>query len=167
MTSPRRHTDAARQPRRDLKPEQHVASPYRARGKYREPTTCPECGAIFHRGRWQWGTADPAAQAHLCPACLRIRDRVPGGELTLSGEFFDAHREEILHLVRNVGAVAGAEHPMERVIGIRDEPGRTVVTLTDGHLTHGLGEALHRAYEGELASRYAEADDLMRVSWTR
>jgi len=167
MTGPRKHTDSSRQPRRDLKLVQHVIDPYRVRGKYLEPTTCPECGAIYHLGRWQWGEAQAGAELHLCPACQRIRDRVPAGQLTLSGPFFEAHRAEVLHLVRNTEAGARARHPVERVIDINEEPGKAVVTLTDVHLTHGLGEALHRAYQGELDSRYTDGDDLLRVSWSR
>ena len=35
-----------------------------------------------------------------CPACLRIRDRMPGASVALSGEFLAAHRDEILARVR-------------------------------------------------------------------
>ena len=31
--------------------------PYQARGKYHEPTTCTDCGAVFRNGRWTWGDA--------------------------------------------------------------------------------------------------------------
>lgn len=144
-----------------------MSDPYRARGKYTEPTSCPECGAIFHRGRWQWGAIPDGAAQHLCPACQRVRDRVPAGQLALSGPFFAEHRDEVMHLVRNTEAKARAEHPLERLMDVKDEHGGTVITLTDVHLTHGLGEALHHAYAGELDSRYTEGDDLLRVSWSR
>ncbi len=167
MTGRRDRSDYSRQPRRDRMDEERVSDPYRARGKWKEPTVCPGCGAIFHRGRWQWGTPEAGAEQHLCPACQRVRDRVPAGELTLSGPFFTEHRDEILHLVRNTEAKARAEHPLERIIEVRDEPGRTVVTLTDAHLTHGLGEALRHAYHGEVESRYTDEGDLLRVFWGR
>jgi hypothetical protein len=167
MTGPGKRRDAKHQPRGDRTAEERVSDPYRARGKWPEPTTCPGCGAIFHGGRWQWGAAAPDATQHLCPACERIRDRVPAGQLTLSGEFFKAHREEILHLVRNAETKARAEHPLERIIDVKDEGDRTVVTFTESHLVHGVGEALHHAYHGELDSRYTDEGDLLRVSWSR
>jgi len=42
-----------------------------------------------------------------------------------------------------------------------------VVTFTDAHLVHGIGEALHHAYHGKLDSHYTDEDDLLRVAWSR
>lgn len=167
MTGPRRRADYIHQPRRDSMYEEHVTDPYHARGKWPEPTTCPECGAIFHHGRWQWGEAMQGAEQHLCPACQRMHDRLPAGQLTLSGEFFTEHRPEILNLIRNAESEARAEHPLERIMDIEEEEDRTVITFTDAHLVHGIGEALHHAYQGELDSRYTDEDVLLRVSWSR
>ncbi len=167
MTGPRKRTDYSRQPRRDRMDEERVSDPYRARGKWPEPTACPGCGAIFHHGRWQWGAAPQGAERHLCPACQRIRDRVPAGQLTLSGKFFAAHREEILHLVHHAESKERAEHPLERIMDIKEEADHTVITFTDLHLVHGIGEALHHAYHGELDSHYTDEDGLLRVAWSR
>jgi hypothetical protein len=167
MTGRKNRSDATQQPRRDRMDEERVSDPYRSRGKWKEPTTCPECNAIFHNGHWQWGTAVPGAEQHLCPACQRIRDRVPAGELTLSGPFFAEHRDEILHLVRNAETKAKAEHPLERIIDIKDEKDHTVVTFTDAHLVHGIGEALRHAYQGELDSHFTDEGDVVRVAWSR
>lgn len=167
MTGPRRRADPSHQPRRDSRYEERVTDPYRARGKWPEPTACPECGAIFHHGRWQWGAAVPEAEPHLCPACQRVRDRMPAGELTLGGAFFTAHRPEILNLIHHTESEARAEHPLERIMAIEEGADRTVITFTDAHLTHGIGEALRHAYQGELDSRYTDEDVLLRVSWSR
>jgi NMD protein affecting ribosome stability and mRNA decay len=167
MTGPRKRRDTKHQARGDRTAVPHRSDPYRARKKWPEPSACPECGAVYHRGRWQWGTAAAGAEMHLCPACERIRDRVPAGELTLSGDFFKMHRDEILHLVRNREAEARAEHPLERIIAVREEPERVTITFTDTHLTHRVGEALRAAYQGKLASHYTDEGDLLRVSWSR
>jgi hypothetical protein len=167
MTGHTKRRDAKHQPRGDRTAVERVSDPYRARGKWPEPTACPTCHAIFHRGRWQWGAEPPGAAKHLCPACSRVRDRVPAGQLALSGEFFRAHRDEILHLVHNAESKARAEHPLERIIDTTDEADHTVVTFTDGHLARGIGAALHHAYDGELDSHYTDEGDLLRVSWRR
>ena len=167
MTTRTRRTDTKHQSRGDRTAVERVSDPYRTRGKWPEPTTCPQCNAVYHRGRWQWGVAAADAEKHLCPACMRVRDRVPAGRLTLSGEFFREHRDEVLHLVRNAEAKARAEHPLERIIEIVEETNQTVVTFTDGHLARGIGAALHHAYDGELDSHYTDEGDLLRVAWKR
>lgn len=167
MTGRTRRPDPSRQQRRDRMDAERVTDPYRARGKWPEPTTCPDCHAIFHAGHWQWGTPVMAAEQHRCPACARIRDRVPAAQLTLSGVFYRTHRDEIMHLVHNTETRARAEHPLERIIDIKDADDATVVTFTDSHLAHSIGTALHHAYRGEFVSRYTDEGDLLRVSWNR
>ena len=167
MSGRKHSTDHIHQPRRDSMDAERVSDPYRAREKWPEPTTCPECGAIVRHGRWQWGETAPGAAQHLCPACQRVRDRVPAGQLTLHGTFYAEHRDEILHLVRNVESKARTEHPLERIMDVKDEADRTVITFTDSHLAHGVGEALRHAHHGELDSRYTDEDGLMRVTWSR
>lgn len=156
-----------RQARGDRTAVERTGDPYRAGAKWPEPTSCPECGAIFQRGRWQWGEAATNAEHHLCPACLRIRDHIPAGELTLSGAFFNEHRDEILQLIHNTATRARAEHPLQRIIELKNDGAHTVVTFTDSHLAHGVGEALHHAYRGDLDSHWTDEGDLMRVSWSR
>jgi NMD protein affecting ribosome stability and mRNA decay len=167
MTGPTRRRDTKHQGRGDRTAVAHLSNPYRAREKWPEPTCCPDCGAIFHRGRWQWGPAPTDAAAHLCPACQRIRDHLPAGQLTLSGDFYGAHRDEILHLVRHVEAKERAEHPLERIMNIAENDDRTVVTFTDTHLAHAIGGALRHAYHGDLDSQWTDEGDLLRVAWRR
>ena len=71
-----------------------------------------------------------------------MRDRVPAGELALSGAFFTGHRQEIMNLIHNAESEARAEYPLERIMDIVEGEDRTVITFTDAHLVHGLGEAL-------------------------
>jgi NMD protein affecting ribosome stability and mRNA decay len=140
---------------------------YQARHKLPEPTVCPQCGAVYHAGRWQW-LAKPA-QAHeaMCPACHRIHDAFPAGYVALGGAFFKDHREELLHLARNEEARAKAEHPLKRIMKVEDQDDGTLITTTDIHLARGIGEALHHAYQGELEFHYNEQENLLRVVWER
>jgi hypothetical protein len=87
--------------------------------------------------------------------------------VTLSGEFVRSHREEIVGLARNLEARERPEHPMERIMEIRDEEGATVIDTTGMHLARAIGEGLHRAYEGELDFQYPSEASFLRVSWSR
>lgn len=147
--------------------EERIKEPYRLGGKLKEPTLCPECGAVYHKGRWQWMQKPGEAYEHLCPACMRERDKFPAGMITLKGDFFSTRKEEILNLIKNAEAQARAEHPLERVMSIEEQDDQTVITFTDAHLAHGIGEALRHAYQGTLDSRYTDEDGLLRIVWER
>ena len=86
-----KETDVGKRGRQDRLIQERVHDPYMKGSKPVEPTVCPECGVVFSGGRWQWQADAPeGAQKEWCPACQRIRDKVPAGFLTLSGEFFYA-----------------------------------------------------------------------------
>jgi hypothetical protein len=141
--------------------------PYHARGKYHEPTACTDCGAVFLNGRWTWGDPPESARRDRCPACHRIHDKMPAGTVTLEGEFYTAHRDDLLQLVKNEAEHERGEHPMNRIMGIDERPDRAVVTTTDIHTAHRIGTALAHAYHGHVDMRYAEDEYSVRVNWRR
>ncbi len=144
-----------------------VHDSYKAGRKLREPTRCPDCGAVFQNGRWIWGTAPAQAREERCPACHRIHDKFPSGFVTLKGAFLAEHRDEILRLMRNHEAKEKAEHPLQRIIAIVDNADGVTVTTTDTHLARDLAQALHHAYKGELEFHYNREENLLRALWSR
>lgn len=141
--------------------------PYQAKGKYREPTVCGDCHAVFHNGRWTWDPVPEEAAEARCPACRRVRDKMPAGTLVLEGPFVEGHVDEIVHLVRNEAERERLEHPMHRVMEIAPGPSRIQVATTDIHLPQRLGEAVKRAFDGELTVKYGPDDYSARVHWRR
>jgi NMD protein affecting ribosome stability and mRNA decay len=164
-----KHVDVNKHGRQDRLLKERVHDPYMTRSKPAEPTVCPECGVVFSSGRWQWLREAPEQpKEELCPACQRIRDKVPAGFLTIRGTFFREHRDEILHLIHNKVEDQRRQHPMKRLMFIDEqEDGSTVITFTDVHLPRGVGEAIERAYEGELEIQYTEEAGIVRVYWQR
>jgi len=138
--------------REQLLPEL-VHDSYKSKRKLPEPTRCPGCGATFHAGRWTWDVAPAEAHEHTCPACHRIHDHFPAGYVTLSGEFFRRHRDEIVGLLRNCEVTEKAEHPLERIMAIEDTADGVTLTTTDTHLARKIAELTidHRAIEFQRA----------------
>ena len=167
MTGHKKSNDYLHQERHDRLLREWDHDPYHSKLKIQDPSVCTDCGAVFHKGRWQWGGAPADARQAVCPACHRIKERVPAGILTIQGEFFSEHEEEIMHLVHNTEAAKKNEHPLQRIMAIEDTDEGRVITFTDPHLARAVGEALHHAYKGELDFHYTEEDVLLRLSWRR
>lgn len=139
---------------------------YREKKKYKDSTRCPECGALFLKGRWTWEDTNAECEETLCPACKRIADNYPAGFVTLGGPFFEEHRQEILNMMNNVEDTESTQHPLERVMEIREEDEQTVITTTGMHLARRLADSLENSYEGDLDISY-DAENYVRINWYR
>lgn len=163
----RRNSASARPVRRDRLIQEHNHDTYKARGKSRQPAICPDCGAVYHKGRWRWIARPSQAVETRCPACQRTHDRYPGGYLTLSGPFLAQHRDEIVHLARNVEEREKSEHPLRRIMALEPRDDGILITTTAMELARAIGDAVHHAYQGELDYRYTDEANILRVSWRR
>jgi hypothetical protein len=103
----------------------------------------------------------------MCPACQRIEDGFPAGYITLKGDFFGEHRDEIVALIVAKEQKEKAERPLQRLMAIEEIKGGIQVTTTDSHLARGIGEALYDAYKGDLKLRYSRDENLLRATWKR
>jgi hypothetical protein len=146
---------------------QDTDDPYRAAAKPPYPARCPTCAASFVAGRWSWRKAPAGAAPHVCPACQRIADQLPGGYVTLRGPFLEKHREEVIRLVKAREALALTEHPLQRIMAVENTASGLVVTTTDAHLAHRIAHALHDAYKGEMRLNYSKGENLLRATWSR
>ncbi len=141
--------------------------PYRDQAKLSEPCVCSDCGAVYHDGHWQWITQPANAHQTRCTACRRIHEQMPAGYVTVAGKFAHDHRAELISVARNLEIREKAEHPLQRIISIEDRGDTLMITTTDIHLARGIGEALKRAYKGELDFHYNNDQYLLRVLWRR
>jgi NMD protein affecting ribosome stability and mRNA decay len=141
--------------------------PYRASLKPPEPTTCPKCHATYTGGRWSWADAPDDSYEQVCPACQRIHDHFPAGYVTIKGEFFKDHRDEIVALIQNHEKSERERRPLQRIMNMEETREGFQVTTTDSHLARGIAEALHGAYKGDLKLRYSRDENLVRATWKR
>ena len=147
---------ARRDQRRDRLLRERVHDPYKTRLKLKDPTVCPQCGAVYERARWHWGLQPKDAREELCQACHRINDNYPAGVVTLAGEFLAQHKDEIVGLVLNQEALEKGEHPLARIMAMTEREDALVITTTDIHLPRRIGKAVHDAYGDELDFHYDE-----------
>lgn len=153
--------------RRDRFVEESRHDSYKLPSKLAEPTVCPACSAVFHKGRWSWVAPPAGAHETVCPACHRLQDKRPKGVLMLKGTFASQQPEQVMGVIKNTETKENKEHPLARIMSIETTPDGLVVSTTDSHLPRQIGEALKHAYHGELDIHYGEGEDSVRVNWTK
>ncbi len=144
-------------------------SPYRRLDKYPSHTKCPKCGLIFQDGVWRRIQlhSTPELNWKLCPACIQTRGGRAGGMVLLDGTFAIQHRQELLNRIHNVEASTLSKRPLERVISIKEERDRIVVSATTEHLVARIGKSVRRDFGGTLELRYAPEDKFATAHWHR
>jgi len=151
---------------RNIKERDH--DPYGEVRKFPEGVYCPDCRAVYQEGRWVWPEKQPqTGEPYLCSACRRIKDDFPAGEVYLSGTYLKKHFHEIENLVQNIADDARGRSPLKRVMNILKDEASMRVRLTDDHLARQIGEALYRAYKGDLQVKYSDEEKFVRLYWHR
>ena len=139
-----------------------------------EAAVCTQCHALYRSKRW---SLDALLYARLagtdkvrevvCPTCRKIKDHFPEGVLTLSGEFFAQHREEIVKLLEKEAGRVAQRSVADRIMQMIPEGGKLVVETTSEKMAQHLGRAVYKAYKGELHFRWGEVERFVRVYWSR
>jgi len=107
-------------------------------------------------------------QAHeeLCTACHRIKDQYPAGILTLKGRVILEQKPEVVRIARNQEQAEKGEHPLNRIMAIdADDSDTLTISTTDIHLPRRIGEAVHRAFGGDLEIKYDQENYFVRANW--
>jgi NMD protein affecting ribosome stability and mRNA decay len=135
---------------------------------------CHGCHAISTGRRWY---QDETVYATLlkagtvkeifCPACEKIRDGYPSGQVTLKGPFLAEHQDEILRIITNEEKRARERNPLHRIMGLREENGQLELTTTDEKLAQRIGRELHKACGGTVAYGWSHDNKFLRVQWER
>lgn len=129
-----------------------------------------KCGAVFRNKRWVQeasGSAGKEGANILCPACHRITDQNPAGIISLSGDFYAAHADEINNLVKNTAQASAAKNPLGRVMDISKAKDGVTITTTDVKLAQKIGRVVFKAHGGELHYTWSHAGPPVRVTWSR
>ena len=110
-----------------------------------------------------------AATAHavICPACKKIAEGYPEGIVTLRGDYWPQHEEEILNLIRNEERRAMAVNPLERIMDIRHEGDALVVETTNEKLAQRIGHRIDKTHSGHVEYKWSRDNHLLRVYWER
>jgi hypothetical protein len=160
------------QPRKRTIPS--ARDPYLPWGGSRGVLMCRICHSVYYHKRWYLEGDVLAREARsiptgliICPACRKIHDHFPGGIITLHGEFLNAHKDQILHLVRNEEVRAKGVNPLERIISIKDRGECVEIHTTSERFAQRIGREIQRAYKGDATYHWSRNDKFVRVDWNR
>lgn len=147
---------------------------YLPRGAPGKMVVCHGCHVISAGRRWYrdeavYGKLLKAGTARqvLCPACEKIRDGYPSGQVTLKGPFLAEHHDEILRIITNEERRARDLNPLHRIMSLREENGQLELTTTDEKLAQRIGRELHKACGGTVVYGWSRNDKFLRVQWER
>ncbi|MBI2180331.1 MAG: hypothetical protein HYU31_05870 [Deltaproteobacteria bacterium] len=93
----------------------------------KEIIQCSGCGAFYHRRHWTLVSPagfNPPVHVHpiYCPACKKIKERCPSGEVDLLG-VGAGDRGEVLRILRNEERRAREKNPLERIMRLAGAEG--------------------------------------------
>src|SRR5262249_39811881 len=91
----------------------------------------------------------------------------PAGIVTLQGGTTREDREEMMRLARHQEAEEKREHPLNRIISIEEDAQAVVINTTGIHLPRRIGEAVKRAFRGNLEEEFEKDGYCVRVNWRR
>jgi NMD protein affecting ribosome stability and mRNA decay len=167
-------TTKGRLPNRIRRNLERYGDPYLPKLAPGEVAVCTRCRAVYQRRHWFFdkelfgrSVTQPATRQVICPACQKIEDNYPEGEVVLRGDFLGAHRSEIMNLVSNEEERAKGLNPLERIVRINESNGALTVTTTNEKLAQRIGRALQKAYQGEVSYRWSEDTKYLHVEWAR
>lgn len=137
-------------------------------------TICPVCHAISRGRHWlldeqeyQRLRGNPDVKVGLCPADQRILRQMYDGEVVLKGDWLAAHKEEVLHWVRNEEKRTREANPMARLASVEERGGSIYILTTSQALARRIGAGLKRAFKGRLKMQHVPYEAFTRVRWAR
>lgn len=147
---------------------------YLAKGAPGKMLACHGCHTLSTGRRWYQDEAlytkllkAGTVKEVFCPACEKIRDGYPSGQVTLKGPFLAEHRDEILRIITNEEKRARGLNPLHRIMSLREENGQLEITTTDEKLAQRIGRELRKACGGTVAYGWSHNNKFLRVQWER
>lgn len=140
---------------------------------YPDNTVCRVCHALYLQQRWTRDdtlaalAVEAGGKEVTCPGCRIVAERNPRGIVTLTGDYWPRHEDEILNLIRNEEARGVANNPIERIIDIRKEDDALIIQTTTERLAQKIARSIDKAHQGSLVYHWPDNDHLVRVDWER
>jgi len=137
----------------------------------KETVQCVGCGAFYFRRRWTLTLprqlkTPVSFHPVYCPACRKVKERYPSGELRLSG-IDGAERGDVARILRNEEERAREKNPLERIMRLEAANGDWRIETTTEKLAQRLGRSVKKARGGTLTYKWSHNNKFVRVLWQK
>ena len=138
--------------------------------KFKEPTICDKCGAIYLRKTWRRDhhlsreTMSRAAWA-VCPSCRQVARGEHFGRVLMTGEAVREHLDAITRRVTNVSRRAAVTQPERKLVAMRWQGDAYEVLTTSQKLAHRIAHELEKAFGGRVAYSWSDGDGGLLATW--
>ena len=140
--------------------------------KFKEPTICDRCGAVYLRKTWRQRRRVPAelmreATWAVCPSCLQVARHDHFGRVLLSGDYVGEHLDAITRRIHNVSERAAATQPERKLVSMQWQGDVYEVLTTSQKLAHRIAHELEKAFGGRAAYTWSDGDGGLFATWRR
>jgi NMD protein affecting ribosome stability and mRNA decay len=133
---------------------------------------CKYCHSIYQGKKWEPlkdmnATFVDEITKGVCPSCHLEKGHLSDGVLTLSGTFLEQHKDEVKHLIHNLGEKEEERDIMNRIERIDEsEPQQMVIYTTKNSLAVEIGKKVNDSYKGgKLDIKFSKKDKPVEVHW--
>jgi hypothetical protein len=140
--------------------------------KFKEPTICDKCGAIYIRRTWRRDhhlsaeTMRKAAWA-VCPSCRQVARHEHFGRVLLTGDYVAPHLDAITRRINNVGRRAAVTQPERKLVAMQWKDEAYEVLTTSQKLAHRIAHELEKAFGGHAGYSWSDGDGGLLATWRR
>lgn len=139
--------------------------------RFREPTVCERCGAIFTHRTWRKRILTQALLARaawgVCPACTQMRAGEYCGRILVRGAYAVANEAAIRRRIQQVDQRARVTQPERRVVSIERAGDVLEILTTSQKLAHRIVHELRKAFGGRASYSWADRDGTLFATWQR
>jgi len=135
---------------------------------------CKRCRAIYQDKHWFFDeemakklSRDKNIHLVICPGCQSIINRKVDGVVNLKSSLIKEHKDEILNLIHHEEEKEKQKNPISRIVEIESWMDEIIVKTTTQFLARRIGQAVDKAYNGNLEIQKAPREEFTRVNWTR
>lgn len=134
---------------------------------------CRDCNAAYYDKSWHHGLEDykhfkkdKKINFKTCFACQMIKNKQYEGMVTIEN-FPKDSMSDLINLIKNIGERAFKRDPLDRIIKLKQDKNKIIVTTTENQLVISIANQIKCAfknYKPKQEVNWSEREDVTRIT---